>query len=247
MRGSALRSPATVEGRAADRDLLVELAVVRRKRRPYPADCGFRPSRFLGPVRYLVKARVKPGREAPLLAAITSVVRETSMRVLLCPEDESQMEITRVMLWDRLPDDVRRRVVWRKTFWLPDEAATVYQNSAGLFGHEMHSPIMCLGRGIPAIVCRWSEQSTKGIMWRDIGLDDWLFDLDLPEEAEKVAPAVLALARSPDSARTLAELARKLVEARFRETMTSTVAGFVVTASMVQPMRSEASTRVRVA
>ncbi|MEO6003397.1 MAG: polysaccharide pyruvyl transferase family protein [Opitutus sp.] len=178
-------------------------------------------------VRHARNQEKKNADHAPLLAAITAVVRETSMRVLLCPEDESQMAITREMLWERLPEDVRRNVVWRETFWLPDEAASVYQQSAGLFGHEMHSPILCIGRGIPAIVCRWAEQSSKGTMWRDIGLGDWLFDLDNPEEAEYVAPAVLALARSPDAARTRAEGARKLVQARYRETM-STVASCLV-------------------
>ena len=43
----------------------------------------------------------------------------------------------------------------------------------GLFGSEMHSPIMALSNGIPAIVCRFAEQTTKGIMC-DIGLGDWL-------------------------------------------------------------------------
>ena len=171
------------------------------------------------PVKDARNHEKKTADHAPLLAAIAAVVRETPMRVLLCPEDESQMAITREMLWDQLPQDVRRSVVWRDTFWLPDEAVSVYRQSAGLFGHEMHSPIMCIGHGIPAIVCRWAEQSSKGIMWRDIGLGDWLFDLDVPEEAAKVAPAVSALARSPEAARARAEGARALVRGRFRETM----------------------------
>jgi hypothetical protein len=60
-----------------------------------------------------------------------------------------------------LPPDVCEKVVWRDRFWLPDEALGVFTRSAGLFGSEMHSPIMCIGSGIPAIVCRWSEQSSK--------------------------------------------------------------------------------------
>jgi polysaccharide pyruvyl transferase WcaK-like protein len=153
----------------------------------------------------------------PLLDAIIAVVRQTSLKILLCPEDESQMAITRAMLYDRLPDDVRERVVWRETFWLPDEAISVYRRSAGLFGHEMHSPIMCIGHGVPAIVCRWAEQSSKGIMWRDIGLGDWLFDLDEPADHARVAPTVLALAHNPDAARAHAEQARTFVNERFRE------------------------------
>jgi hypothetical protein len=85
----------------------------------------------------------------------------------------------------------------------------------------MHSPIMCIGHGIPAIVCRWEEQSSKGIMWRDIGLGDWLFDLDLPAEAAALPATILALARDPAAARIKAARAREFVRARLSETMGS--------------------------
>ncbi|MSU27728.1 MAG: polysaccharide pyruvyl transferase family protein, partial [Pedosphaera sp.] len=89
----------------------------------------------------------------------------------------------------------------------------------GLFGNEMHSPIMCVGNGIPAIVCRWAEQTSKGIMWRDIGLGDWLFDFDKEEERAKLVPAVLAMAKDPAAAKAKAAKAREFVERRQRETM----------------------------
>ncbi len=173
----------------------------------------------INPVRHARNEEKKLADHAPLLAAITAVVRETDMRVLLCPEDETQMKITREMLLEKLPDDARQRVVWRETFWLPDEAISVYRRSAGLFGCEMHSPIMCIGHGIPAIVCRWEEQSSKGIMWRDIGLGDWLFDFDVAAEAQAMPAAVLALARDPAAAKRRAVEARERVRARFRATM----------------------------
>lgn len=160
---------------------------------------------------------MKERDHAPLLEAIQAVVRETGFQILLCPEDETQMRITREQLFDRLPADVRKHVVWRETFWLPDEAISVYAQSAGLFGHEMHSPILCIAQGIPAIVCRWAEQSSKGVMWRDIGLGDWLFDLDEPEDGPRVAPAVLAIARDPAAARARAVEAGVRVRARLKE------------------------------
>jgi polysaccharide pyruvyl transferase WcaK-like protein len=131
---------------------------------------------------------------APLRAAIAEIVRRTKLKVLLCPEDQSQIEVSRNELLDRLPEAVRSRVVWREEFWLPDEALSVYRRSAGLFGNEMHSPILCVGNGIPAIVCRFSEQTSKGFMWRDIGLGDWLFDLDVPGEVAAIPGAVLTMA-----------------------------------------------------
>jgi polysaccharide pyruvyl transferase WcaK-like protein len=162
---------------------------------------------------------MKQQDSAPLREAIIAVVRQTGMKVLVCPEDESQMAVGRELLVDPLPDDVMARVVWREDFWLTDEALSTYVRSAGLFGAEMHSPIMAVGNGIPAIVCRWAEQTSKGIMWRDIGLGDWLFDLDHAEEAARVAPAVLALAKDPAAARARALKAREFVRQRQRETM----------------------------
>ncbi len=110
------------------------------------------------------------------------MVRNTDLKVLLCPEDQSQMDVAKEMLFDPLPEDVRKRVVHRSTYWLTDEALSTYVRSAGLFGLEMHSPIMCIGNGVPAVVCRFSEQTSKGFMWRDIGLEDWLFDMDKEDE-----------------------------------------------------------------
>ena len=162
---------------------------------------------------------MKAHDHAPLIEAIVAVTRQTSLKVLICPEDESQIEITRENLLEKLPCDVKKRVVWRDTFWLPDEALSVYCRSAGLFGHEMHSPIMCVGNGVPALVCRWAEQSTKGVMWRDIGLADWLFDFDDESDIARLAPAVLALAHNPQAAKMKAQAARDLVRNRFAQTM----------------------------
>ncbi|HEY5312294.1 MAG TPA: polysaccharide pyruvyl transferase family protein [Pirellulales bacterium] len=156
---------------------------------------------------------------APLRAAISAVVRDTALKVLVCPEDESQMAVGKRLLVDQLPDDVRARVVWREKYWLTDEALSTYVRSAGLFGLEMHSPIMCIGNGVPAIVCRFQEQTSKGIMWRDIGLGDWLFDMDRPDEVARLVPTVLALAQDPAAAKAKAAKAREFVEQRQRATM----------------------------
>jgi polysaccharide pyruvyl transferase WcaK-like protein len=156
---------------------------------------------------------------APLREAIVAVVRQTQFKVLVCPEDMSQMAIGKEMLVDKLPDDVKARVVWRPNYWLTDEALSTYVRSAGLFGAEMHSPILCIGNGIPAIVCRWAEQTTKGIMWRDIGLGEWLFDFDNEAEVKAMPAAVLAMAKDPAAAKAKAEKAREFVQQRQRETM----------------------------
>jgi hypothetical protein len=63
------------------------------------------------------------------------------------------------------------------------------------------------------------EQTSKGIMWRDIGLGEWLFDLDNEEEIPRVAPTVLAMAKDPEGSKARAAKALELVRQRQRETM----------------------------
>jgi hypothetical protein len=129
------------------------------------------------------------------------------------------MKLNKEMIYDRLPDDVRSRVVWREQYWLTDFAQSVYLRSAGLFGNEQHSPILCIGHGIPAIVCRFQEQTSKGLMWQDLGLGEWLFDHDRDEPAQGLTAAVLAIVRDPVAAQAKAARARTLANDRMRRMM----------------------------
>jgi hypothetical protein len=103
---------------------------------------------------------MKEQDHAPIRDAIIRVVRETELKVLLCPEDMTQMAV---------------------------------------------------GNGIPAIVCRFEEQTSKGIMWRDIGFGEWLFDLDTQSEAARVAESVVAMAKNPQAAKEKTEVGRSYV------------------------------------
>jgi hypothetical protein len=169
--------------------------------------------------RHARNEAMKEQDHAPLREAIAAVVRETDLKVLVCPEDMTQMAITRENIFDKLPAGVRPRVVWREKYWLTDEALSTYVRSAGLFGSEMHSPIMAIGNGVPAIVCRWKEQTTKGIMWRDIGLGDWLFDFDQEADRARLPATVVAMAKDLAGARARAAKAHAFVQQRQRETM----------------------------
>ena len=155
----------------------------------------------------------------PLREAIIAIVRQTPMKVLICPEDETQVKLGKQILLDKLPEDVKQKVVWRDRYWLTDEAVSTYVRSAGVFGLEMHSPIMALGNGIPAIVGRFAEQTSKGFMWRDIGLDKWLFDFDNEADIARYVPTVLAMAKNPKAARRYAAKGKAYVKKRQRETM----------------------------
>jgi polysaccharide pyruvyl transferase WcaK-like protein len=170
-------------------------------------------------VKHARNEAMKEHDHAPLRQAIADVVRQTAMQVLICPEDRTQMAVGKEMLYDPLPEDVKRRTVWRPDYWLTGEAISTYVRSAGLFGNEMHSPIMSIGNGVPAIVCRWAEQTSKGFMWRDIGLGEWLFDLDNEDDVKRLPATVLAMAQNPQGAKEKAAAARQFVEQRQRESM----------------------------
>ncbi len=152
----------------------------------------------------------------PLKKAICRIVENTDLEVLICPEDKTQVALGK-LLYDGLPEAVRARTVWKDSFWLTDEALSVYKRSAGLFGCEMHSPILCIGHGIPAIVARWKEQTTKGYMWEDLGLADWLFDFDKAEDRERYPDVCLDMVQHPEESFRKAEKAREKAFDTYRE------------------------------
>lgn len=155
----------------------------------------------------------------PYRDAIISVVRQTDMKILICPEDVTQMDLGKEMLYDLLPEDVKANVVLRKKFWLTDEALSVYVRSAGYFGVEQHTPIMYIGNGIPALLGRFEEQTSKGYMWYNIGLGDWFFDLDTPEQMKNLTPTVLDLVNNPKKMKDKALNAKLYVEKTQSRTM----------------------------
>lgn len=57
--------------------------------------------------------KMKEHDNAPLREAIIAVVRQTDMKVLICPEDETHVALGKSLLLDPLPEDVKKKVVWR--------------------------------------------------------------------------------------------------------------------------------------
>lgn len=113
---------------------------------------------------------------AALRDLIVRWVRQTSARVIACPEMTYQIATAKEQLIDPLPDDVKKRVVWRDTFWLPDEAAALYARARAVVSAECHSPIIALAAGTPMLHVRNPVDTIKAQMFADIGLGDWLFE-----------------------------------------------------------------------
>lgn len=175
--------------------------------------------RTLDEKRHERNEAMKDHDHAPLREAIAKIVTETDYKVLLCPEDMTQMQVGKDNVYDKLPDDIKQKVVWREKFWLTDQALSTYIRSAGFFGLEMHSPIMCIGNGVPAIVGRFEEQTSKGFMWKDIGLGDWLFDIDQPKQVASYPSTVLEMVQKPEQAQAKVAKAQAVVADRQQKTM----------------------------
>lgn len=115
---------------------------------------------------------------AKLREAISLWVRKTGQMALLCPEMTYQVPLIPELLFDKLPEDVKEKVVIKRDYWLTDEAASTYAQAAAVVSLEMHSPIIAIANGTPAIHVRQPTDTRKGQMWRDVGLSDWLFEVD---------------------------------------------------------------------
>jgi hypothetical protein len=125
-----------------------------------------------------VNDRTTARDHAKLRDLIIAFVRNTGLKVLACPEMRYQIELAKEHLVDPLPDDVRKNVVWRDTYWLPTEAASVYARALAVVSCECHSPIIALTNGTPAFYVRQPTDTIKGQMYHDIGVSDWTREVD---------------------------------------------------------------------
>jgi polysaccharide pyruvyl transferase WcaK-like protein len=145
-------------------------------------------------------------------------VRKTGQRVLLCPEMTYAVEELRPLLFDPLPDDVKPHVTSLGRYWLTAEAASVYARAFAVVSFEMHSPIIAIANGTPAIHLRQPTDTRKGQMWRDVGLADWLFEIEMAE-GKQIAERLLAMHADSEKTKSLVQKARQKVEERCRAMM----------------------------
>lgn len=140
-------------------------------------------------------------------------IRQTGLPVLIVPEDEREMEMGKRVLIDPQPEEIRRKMVLRETFWRPDEALSTYLESRALFSMEPHSCIFAMANGVPSLHCHTWAFGRKAEMFVDLGLGDWVFNLADASAEEMTAP-LLAVHRDYDAAKAKVSEAMKKVDAR---------------------------------
>jgi polysaccharide pyruvyl transferase WcaK-like protein len=137
---------------------------------------------------------------AKLREAAIAWVRKTGGKVLFCPEMTYQLDIIDKLLYDPLPDDVKKQVVRRNKYWLPDEASSVYKRAAAVLSCECHSPILAAAVGTPCMYVHQPEDGIKGHMWEDVGLKHWYFEIE-ETSGQTIAERALEIRAQGEAAR----------------------------------------------
>ncbi len=129
-------------------------------------------------IKDAINDRTTEKDHAKLREMIVSYVRNTKNKVMVCAEMTYAVEMGKEVVVDPLPADVKKNVVWRDTYWLPDEAASIYAKAQCVVSVECHSPLIALQAGTPTFYVRQPTDTCKGQMYRDFGAGDWFFEID---------------------------------------------------------------------
>lgn len=155
---------------------------------------------------------------AKLRELIIDWVRKTGKKVLLAPEVNKEIIHAKTMLLDKLPEDVKPYVVNRDPFWNVDEAASIYSQAIAVVSMEPHSCIIALAMGTPTMHLASPRHGLKRWMFRDIGLSEWLFDIDA-DPASQFTAALLKIDAKPALAKSKVNRAMHTVNTRSQEMM----------------------------
>ena len=145
-------------------------------------------------------------------------VRKSGKKVLLAPEVNKEIIHAKTMILDKLPEDVKPYVVNRDPFWNVDEAASVYSQAIAVVSMEPHSCIIALAMGTPTLHLASPRHGLKRCMFRDIGLSEWLFDIDA-DPASQFTTALLKIDAKPKLAKSKVNRAMHTVNTRSKEMM----------------------------
>jgi hypothetical protein len=164
-------------------------------------------------IRDAINNRTTEKDHSKLRDMIAAYVRNTGNKVLACAEMTYQVEMAKEVLVDPLPEDVKKNVVWRNTYWLPDEAASIYSKAQAVVSVECHSPLIALHNGTPGMYVRQPTDTCKGQMYRDFGAGDWFFEID-EASGDQLWSRLKAIHDSPEKARAQVASIMNTVEKR---------------------------------
>ncbi len=168
------------------------------------------------PERSAVNEAFADRDHAKMREAIVAWVKETKQQVFLVPEMTYALPRLKPLLFDPLPDEIKKSVRIMDRYWLTAEATSVYAMSSAVISFEMHSPILAIATGTPAIHLRQPTDTRKGRMWSDIGLKSWLFEID-QSTGKEIAARLLEIGQNLEEARKTAQKARQFAQDKMAE------------------------------
>lgn len=151
-------------------------------------------------VKDAINDRTTEKDHAKLREMIVAYVKATGNKVMACAEMTYQVKLAKEVLVDPLPAEVKKHVVWRDSYWLPDEAASIYAQAQAVVSVECHSPLIALHNGTPSLHVRQPTDTCKGQMYRDFGAGEWLLEVDETNGAE-LWSRLSAIVQAPEKAR----------------------------------------------
>jgi hypothetical protein len=164
-------------------------------------------------IKDAINNRTTETDHAKLREMIISYVKATGNKVMACAEMTYQVKMAKDVLVDPLPADVKKNVVWRDTYWLPDEAASIYSKAQAVISVECHSPLIALHNGTPTFYVRQPTDTCKGQMYRDIGANDWFFEVD-ETNGKELWSRLETIVKDPAKAKAKVKAIMATVEAR---------------------------------
>src|SRR5688572_6181103 len=164
-------------------------------------------------VRDAINNRTTEQDHSKVREMIISYVKNTGNKVMVCAEMTYQVEMGKEVLVDPLPAEIKKNVVWRDTYWLPDEAASIYSKAQAVVSLECHSPLIALHNGTPTFYVRQPTDTCKGQMYRDFGANEWFFEVDETNGAE-LWSRLEAIHKDPTRAKAKVKTIMATVDAR---------------------------------
>ncbi|MDI1313788.1 polysaccharide pyruvyl transferase family protein [Prosthecobacter sp.] len=157
-------------------------------------------------------------RAAKYRELVTLWVKKTGHKVLIAPEVKKEMEHNKRLIHDPLPPEIQKHVVNLECFWNVDEAASIFARAHTIVCHEPHSPIIALANGTPIIHTYSEFHSPKCWMFQDIGLGEWLLEMD-ETPASKMAETLFAINADYPAAQAKVKKAMAYVHECFSKSM----------------------------
>jgi polysaccharide pyruvyl transferase WcaK-like protein len=151
-----------------------------------------------------------------LCLAIVEWVRKTKKKVVLCPEMSYQTKVMDDLIIDRLPEDVKPFVI-KHDYWLPDEAISFYAHAHSIISMECHTVIMAVAVGTPVFYLRQPQDTIKGQMFYDLGLDKWVFEIE-QSTGKQIADRLMEVFQDYNRAQKYLKTAQKKVDNQYKQT-----------------------------